>query len=143
MPVFRDSDHFYETIGGLMDQASRDPKVGPKIAKSGIVLQFRYSDPEAITTVNGRHKPTSPGVFVDVIHGDCDLTPDVVMSMAADISHAFWHGKVNLMAALSKKQIVTQGSIPKILKLLPAVQPLYKQYPDLLIKLGYPEMVMR
>jgi hypothetical protein len=143
MSVFRDSKHFYETVGELMDRAKKDANVGPKIAKSGIVIKFSYTDPEAMTTINAKDKPTQPGAFVDILHGPCNLKPDIVMSMKADISHAFWHGKVNLVAALSKKQIVAEGPIPKILKLLPAVQPLYAQYPQLLKEKGYASMVMK
>jgi len=141
MGVFRDADHFYACVGELMDRAKADPRVGPKIAKSNIVIQFRYTEPEAMTTINAKEKPTQPGAYVDVIHGPCDLKPDVKMSMRADVAHAFWHGKVNLMAALAKKQIVAEGPIPKILKLLPAVQLLYKVYPELLREKGYPDLI--
>jgi hypothetical protein len=143
MGIFRSSKHFYECVGELMDRAKQDPGVGPKIAKSGIIIQFRYADPEAMTTINARDKPTQPGAFVDVIHGPCNLKPDVSMTMKADVSHAFWHGKVNLVEALAKKQIVATGPIPKILKLLPAVQPLYKQYPALLKEKGYLDMILK
>jgi hypothetical protein len=143
MAVFQDSDQFYACVGELMDRAKKDPQVGPKIAKSGIIIQFRYTTPEAMTTINAKDKPTQPGAFVDVIHGPTELKPDVTMSMKADIAHAFWHGKVNLLSALAKKDIVAQGPIPKILKLLPAVEPLYKTYPVLLREKGYGELVMK
>ena len=65
------------------------------------------------------------------------------MTMKADISHAFWHGKVNLISALAKKDIVATGPIPKILKLLPAVQPLYKLYPSLLREKGYTSLILK
>jgi len=143
MAVFRDSNQFYECVGELMDRAKLDPQVGGKIAKSGIIIQFRYTDPDAMTTVNAKDKPTQPGAYIDVIHGPCSLNPEVVMSMKADVAHAFWHGKVNLVAALAKKQIVAKGPIPKILKLLPAVEPLYKVYPALLREKGYDSMVMK
>ena len=143
MGIFKDSQQFYDTVGDLMDRAKTDPVIGPKIAKSGIVIQFRYSDPEAVTTVNGRDKPSQPGAFVDVIHGRTDLKPDVVMSMKADTAHAFWHGKVNLISALARKEIVAQGPIPKILKLLPAVEPLYKVYPSHLREQGYADLVLK
>jgi hypothetical protein len=143
MPVFRDANHFYECVGELMDRAKQDPNVGPKIAKSGLVIQFRYSQPEAMTTINAKGKPVQAGAYVDIIHGPCDLKPDITMSMKADVSHAFWHGKVNLMAALAKKEIVAEGPIPKILKLLPAVQPLYKVYPVLLKEKGYADMIVK
>ncbi len=143
MGVFRDSQQFYACVGELMDRAKMDPQVGVKIAKAGVIIQFRYTDPEAVTTINARDKPTQPGAYCDVIHGPCSLKPDVVMTMKADVSHAFWHGKVNLMAALAKKDIVASGPIPKILKLLPAVQPLYAQYPKLLREKGYGDLVMK
>ncbi len=56
MSVFRDSQQFYECVGELMDRAKKDPIVGPKIAKSGIVIQFRYTEPEAVTTINARDR---------------------------------------------------------------------------------------
>jgi putative sterol carrier protein len=143
MGVFRDSNQFYECVGELMDRAKMDEQVGGKIAKSGIIIQFRYTDPDAVTTVNGKDRPTQKGAFIDVIHGPCNLKPDVVMSMKADTAHAFWHGKVNLISALSKKEIVATGPIPKILKLLPAVQPLYKVYPTLLKEKGYPALILK
>ena len=143
MGIFRDSAHFYQCVGELMDRAKMDPNVGTKIGKSGIIIQFKYTNPDAVTTVNGRDKPTQPGAFCDVFHGACDLKPDVVMTMKADVAHAFWHGKVNLVAALARKEIVATGPIPKILKLLPAVEPLYKVYPALLREKGYSELVLK
>jgi SCP-2 sterol transfer family len=143
MGVFRDAAHFYETVGELMDRAKMDPKVGPKIASSGIVIQFRYHDPDAVTTVNAKDKPTQPGAHVDITHGPTTLKPDAVLTMKADVAHAFWHGKVNLMTALAKKDIVLQGPLAKIIKLLPAVEPLYKVYPVLLREKGYGDMVMK
>jgi hypothetical protein len=143
MAVFQDSEQFYACVGELMDRAKKDPQVGPKIAKSGIIIQFRYTDPEAMTTINAKDKPTQPGAHCDVFHGATNLKPDVVMSMKADTAHAFWHGKVNLVSALAKKDIVAQGPIPKILKLLPAVEPLYKAYPALLREKGYANLVMK
>ena len=143
MGIFRDSQQFYACVGELMDRAKRDPQVGPKIAKSGIIIQFRYTDPEAVTTINARDKPTQPGAYVDVIHGACSLKPDVLMTMKADVSHAFWHGRVNLVAALAKKQIVAAGPIPKILKLLPSITPLYQSYPALLREKGYSALLLK
>ena len=106
MSIFQNSKQFYECVGELMDRAKQDPKIGPKIAKSGIVIQFRYTCPDAVTTVNARSQPTQPGAFVDVLHGPCKLAPDVTMTMKADVSHAFWHGKVNLLGAIAKRNIV-------------------------------------
>lgn len=137
MAVFKDSKQFYECVGELMDRAAKDPNIGPKIAKSGSVIQFKYTEPEAMTTINAKDKPSKPGVFIDVVHGPTNLAPDIVMSMKADVSHAFWQGKVDLVGAIAKKQMVIEkGSLPKILKLVPAITPLFKIYPTLLKEKG-------
>lgn len=137
MAVFKDSKQFYECVGELMNRAAKDPNVGPKIGKSGSIIQFKYSEPEAMTTINARDKATQPGCFIDVFHGSSNLAPDIVMSMKADVSHLFWQGKVNLIEAIGKKQMVIEkGSLPKILKLLPAITPLFKLYPVLLKEKG-------
>lgn len=143
MAVFKDSEQFYACVGELMDRAKVDPNVGPKIAKSGLIIQFQYTDPEAQTTIDAKNKPSQAGAFVDVYHGACKLNPDITMSMKADVSHAFWQGKVNLMSALTKKEIIAIGPVPKILKLLPSIQPLYKEYPKLLEENGYSNLILK
>jgi hypothetical protein len=143
MAIFKDSEQFYATVGELMNRAKTDPQIGPKIASAGVVIQFRYTDPEAMTTVNAKDKATQPGAFCDVIHGTCDLKPDITLSMKADVAHAFWQGKVNLLGAIAKRDIVVQGPLPKVLKLLPAVEPLYKVYPTLLREKGLGNLVMK
>jgi len=143
MAVFKDSQEFYDTVGELMNRAKLDPDIGRKIAKSGVIIQFRYTDPDAVTTVDAKDKPTQSGAFVDVINGPCDLKPDIIMTMKADTAHAFWHGKVNLLSALTKKEILLQGSQLKVLQLLPAVTPLFKVYPVLLKEKGYTNLIMK
>lgn len=143
MSIFQDSKQFYETVGELMDRAKVDPVVGPKIAKSGIIIQFRYTEPDAITTINAKDKPTQKGAYCDVIHGETGLKPDITMSMKADISHSFWSKKIDLLGAIAKKQITVQGSLPKVLQLLPTIEPLYKQYPALLKEKGLGHMVLK
>ena len=63
--------------------------------------------------------------------------------MKADVAHAFWQGKVNLLGAIAKRDIVVQGPLPKVLKLLPAVEPLYKVYPALLREKGFGNLVLK
>ncbi len=141
MPVFQDSKQFYDTIGELMERAKNDPVVGPKIAKSGVIIQFRYTDPDAVTTVNAKAKPTQAGAFVDVINGPTNLKPDIEMTMAADLAHQFWQGKLNLVQALAQKKIILKGNQLKVLGLLPAVEPLYKKYPELLKEKGLEKLI--
>jgi hypothetical protein len=143
MPYFKDEAELRQIIGMLYDRVKTDPAIAPRIRDGKIVVQFRYTDPVGIVTINAASAPTQPGAFYDVLWGDdTGLKPDVQMTMKADVAHQFWHGKVNLMAALTRRQIIAKGPIPKILKLLPAVEPVYAIYPVMLREIGRADLVI-
>jgi hypothetical protein len=143
MPAFKDQAEMRHLLGTLFDQGKRDSRIAPKIRDSRLVIQFRYEEPYGVVTINAAAPPTQEGAYFDVIWGDdVGLKPDIEMSMKADIAHQFWHGKVNLMAALTRRQIIARGPIPKILKLLPAVEPMYEMYPRMLREIGRSDMVI-
>jgi hypothetical protein len=141
MAYFKDTDHLYECIGGLFDVMKKDPLMGPKLRASGLIIRFNYRDPDATITGNMKEDPEEEGLFFQWFPGPNDLKPDVDMSMKADIAHRFWLGKVNLLQALTRKQIIAKGPIPKILKLLPAIKPSYGIYKKLLKQKGYENML--
>jgi hypothetical protein len=144
MAVFKSFDELHTYFGRLYDDAKADSRVAPKIKDSHLVIQFRYDDPKAIVTINASAPPTQENAYFDVLWGDdTGLKPDVEMSMKADVAHQFWHGKINLMAALARRQIVAKGPIPKILKLLPAVEPMYQMYPRILHDMGRDDLVLK
>ncbi|MFN8505648.1 hypothetical protein [Kouleothrix sp.] len=143
MAVFKDYEDIHACMGRLYDEAKCDSRVAPKIKDSHLVIQFRYEEPHAVVTINAASPPTQDGAYFDVLWGDdTGLKPDVEMRMKADVAHHFWHGKVNLMAALARRQIIAKGPIPKILKLLPAVEPMYDMYPRLLHEIGRDDLVL-
>jgi hypothetical protein len=142
MSVFKDYDELYTCLGKLYDESKADARIAPKIRDSHLVIQFRYEEPHAIVTILAAAPPTQPGAYFDVLWGEISAKPDIEMSMKADVAHQFWHGKVNLMAALARRQIIAKGPIPKILKLLPAVEPMYEMYPRLLHELGRDDLVL-
>jgi hypothetical protein len=143
MAYFKDEAELRQIIGMLYDRVKSDPAIAPRIRDGKIVIQFRYTDPVGIVTINAAAPPTQPGAFYDVLWGDdTGLKADVEMTMKADVAHQFWHGKVNLMAALTRRQIIAKGPIPKILKLLPAVEPVYAIYPVMLREIGRADLVI-
>jgi len=144
MAIFKDNNELQTCFGRLYDEAKRDSRIAPKIKDSHLVILFRYDDPHAVVMINAAAPPTQQGAYFDVLwDAHPDLRPDIEMSMKADIAHQFWHGKINLMAALARRQIVAKGPIPKILKLLPAVEPMYEMYPRILHDLGRDDLILR
>ena len=143
MSVFRDSQQFYDTVGELLQRAARDPNIGPTVARAETVLQLCYSDPEAQITIDARGVPIQFGAYVDVFLGSCDLEPEVILSMTSDLAHEFWLGRVNLASALARRQIQATGTVIKVLRLVPAVEPLYQQYPALLKSKGLSDLILQ
>jgi hypothetical protein len=140
---FKDAAEMRQVLGLLYDKVKSDARIAPRICEGKIVIQFRYNDPDGIVTIDAANPPTQPGAYCDVTWGETHLKPDVEMSMKADVAHQFWHGKVNLMAALTQRKIVAKGPIPKILRLLPAVEPVYDLYPKLLREMGREDLALK
>jgi len=133
MGLFKDSETFEKMLAGFFKLMADTPVIADKLLASNLIIRFRYSDPDVVIVVD------CSGDRIDVRPADRETKEIVDMSMSADIAHKFWFGKVNLMAALTRKQMIAKGPIPKILKLLPAIKPSYALYPKYLEENGYAE----
>ena len=131
MGLFETGEQFGEILGGFFRLVAKTPAVADKLLASGLIIRFKYTDPDIAIVVD------ASGDVLDVRVGDVDTKAIVEMFMNCDIAHKFWFGKVNLMTALTRKQMVAKGPIPKILKLLPAIKPTYAMYPKYLNDNGY------
>lgn len=131
MGLFESGEEFGKVLGGFFELVRDTPEIADKLAASKLIIRFDYTDPDVSIIVDASTQP------LDVRINDMETKPEVQMSMSADIAHKFWFGKVNLMAALTRKQMVAKGPIPKILKLLPAIKPTYAMYPKYLEDNGY------
>ncbi len=131
MAVFENYEDFKEVIVGFFNLLGDTPQVADKLLASKMVIRFIYSDPDLAVVVD------CSGDKMDVRPDDMDTKVIVEMSMKADIAHKFWFGKVNLTMALTRRQMVAKGPVPKILKLLPAIKPSYAMYPKYLDDNGY------
>lgn len=133
MGLFESSEKFEEVLGGFFRLIADTPSVANKLLASKLIIRFSYTDPDVVLLID------CSGDKLEVRPGDTETKADVDMSMSSDIAHKFWFGKVNLMAALTRRQMVAKGPIPKILKLLPAIKPTYTMYPKYLKDNGYSE----
>ena len=133
--IFKNSEELYEILGAFFNQLKFDEEMGRQIQNSKIIVQWEYSEPEGIVTIDATRDDPDGG-FYQVILGPTDIKPEIYMTMKADVAHEFWLGKVNLLAALSRRQIVAKGPIPKALKLLPAIKPAYSLYAKFLAERG-------
>ena len=144
MPYFKDADECNDILGGFFRQVSADVSNGDKDAVEiqtkmsgiGLITSFILRDPEITFTLDFTKNPFTVSVDND------SIMPTTTFSLTGDTGHRFWHGKVNLAKALTTKAIVARGPIPKILKLLPVIKPLYQRYPAYLKERGRADLVL-
>ncbi|MEN8244056.1 MAG: iron-containing alcohol dehydrogenase [Thermodesulfobacteriota bacterium] len=134
--VFKNAKMLYDILIGFYEQLRDDPDIGPALAKTDLRIQFRYKKPSAIITINAAGDDIK--ILKDEYEGDLDVT----MTMDADFAHKFWHGKANLVSALTRRQVVAKGNVPKTIKLLPILKPAYDLYPKYLREKGLGDLIM-
>ena len=145
MPYFKDPKECEEILGGFFkmmferykDKDEQATKIIDALKDKGLVIKFIWKDPEITVTLSSIDDKF--GVFIN----DDSIEPVATFSLTADTAHKFWHGKIKLAKALTTKQIVAKGPIPKILKLLPIIKPLYEEYPKYLEKIGRKDLILK
>jgi alcohol dehydrogenase len=134
--VFKDADMLYRVLVAFYERLKNDPTIGPGLKETGLCIQFVYKNPTAIITIDAR------GDELRIASGDFDGEPEVTMTMDADFAHKFWHGQANLVTALTRRQVVARGNIPKTIKLLPLLRPAFELYPRFLREKGLGNLVI-
>jgi putative sterol carrier protein len=118
---FHDSAEVTKYIGGIFEEAFKDPEIGPKLTGTGLVVAFDFTDPEAVVVIDMANNSVRDGLA----GGDA---PGATMSMTAETGNAYWQGKVNLPMAMAKKKIKVDGNVASLLKLAPLGKKLYPTY---------------
>jgi hypothetical protein len=133
---FKSSEEFEGMLSGFFRLAGSRPEIAQPLLDSRLIIRFTYSDPDVVIVVD------CSGDSLDVRPGDITTKATVDMTMKAEIAHRFWFGKVNLMQALTRRQMTAKGPVPKILQLLPAIKPMYAIYPEYLRDNGYADYIV-
>ena len=136
MPVFKDSEQLEKVLYNFFILIANKKEIGTKLTAHKSILKFNYTDPELSITIDAS-KLEKPEVFLN----SGEVEPEIELWMSADTAHKFWLGKVNLVMAITKKDIVVKGSVPKLLMLLPVIMPAYKMYSEYLKENNYQEIL--
>ncbi|MDM8522616.1 iron-containing alcohol dehydrogenase [Desulfococcaceae bacterium HSG8] len=134
--VFKDTEMLYSVLTEFYEQLRDDPGIGAALKKTGLCIQFVYRNPDGVITID------ATGDDLGIIKGEFDGSPEVTMTMNADFAHKFWHGKANLVSALTRRQVSAKGNVPKTVKLLPILKPAYELYPRFLREKGLGHLVI-
>lgn len=138
MPYFDDPKVFYDLLVGTFDELMKDPEMVQKALDSSLTVKFIYRNPEGEFWIDCKGDevklyPGGPGK---------ELESDATMVMDLDTAHAFWCGQLNLLGALSSGEIEAEGSMPRLLKMLPVMKPAYGVYVGLLKEKGLEDLII-
>jgi 2-oxoisovalerate dehydrogenase E1 component len=135
MRVFHSTQELYQVMGALFERLQADPTVTQRLLESKLVVRFRWHDPEGEATIDLRHAP------ITYTFGPTQLPADVELTQSGDVAHRFWLGHVNVPQAIATRQVIARGSVPKALKLLPAIQSAFDLYPQVLREMGRGDLI--
>lgn len=135
MASFADEDEVYRYIGGIFETAFTDEEIGPKLAGTGIVVRFAFTEPDSVLVIDMArqqvHQGDAPG-----------LNPSATMSMTTETANAYWQGKVNLPFAMARGRITVDGNVASLLRLAPLGKKLYPVYIENLRRDGRDDLLV-
>jgi len=136
--IFADTPYMYDILGGFYDRIGTDNTLSRALLDSGLRVRFIYTNPDGYLTID------ASGQDVKVYRGPegDHIELDVEMTLKADLAHYFWHGQVNAVQALTRREITTKGNLPKAMALLPILTPAYDLYPRYLLERGLGKIVV-
>lgn len=140
-PNFRDAEHLYKVFDQILRNILSDPELGPQLAKSKMIIQWVYHDPDAIVTFNFKDPPRE-GYYGDWKFGPCDWIPDVTTYQSASFGLAFLQGMENPMIAVARGQVKAKGNIAALMKMLPIARPMARRVRKILYQIGEEALVI-
>ena len=136
---FKDFDDLCKTFEHLVQRINSMEQVQQDLLDSSLGLKFRYLDFDEDIVLNLK------GQRIQLMFGReacAALTPDVEFILQSDTANLFFNGVLNIPIALASRKIVAKGSIPKALKLLPLLKPVYATYRSMLPEIDRKELVI-
>lgn len=130
MPVFKDTEQMYQMLEALWNHVISETEFGPKLKEYDITFKFIITEPNGYLFVSHDQVITGEEANRDAV---------ITMELSGDTVHKFWLKKISLPVALATRKIKSKGPIPKVLKILPFLKPVYEKYPEYCDKFGLPK----
>lgn len=117
MAIFETSEQLYSYMRELFAEIATLPETQEALKSLTLSVQFNYTVPDCTMTL------TAANGGYSITYGACDnLTPDVELTMTGDVAYKFWTGELNIMAAITMREIGVIGSLGKVMRLAPLIK---------------------
>ena len=117
MAIFETPDQLYCYISELFEEIATLPEAQEALKSLNLSIQFNYTQPDCTLTLM-----VANGEWT-IARGICeDIDPDVELTMTGDVAYRFWTGELNVMGALTTREIGIIGSLGKVMRLAPLIK---------------------
>ena len=135
MPFYADAETFYGVMGDLFSQVMATPDLLRPLRDGKVLLRISTSQPDTILVVDGWSVPPR-----FLIGKTPDGKVDVGLSLAADVLHNVWLGRIRLRDAYLAGQIHLDSNPLKALSLMTGLLEMFRfvegLYPGVLKRRG-------
>lgn len=132
---FKIADEFYKIYVPYFEQLLDDSKVGDKIKKLDLKLQFYVTDLKAQMLLDYDNTDEK------IICGQTDHEGDIKIWLKSDAAHRLWAGKLALMPAIMSREIKALGPVDKLKELAHILTPANEIYKKHLTNMGYQDFL--
>jgi len=119
--TFEDREHVTTFYVSLFESMKSETNFEEMLEKSGLTIRFILKDPDAEVFV-------APGRVL--VNDEINEEAIAKVECTADIAHAVWTKKMALTKAMATKKVKVKGPTIGIMKLVPALKPLFDVYPE-------------
>ena len=117
MAIFEAPDQLYSYTSELFEEIATLPEARESLKSLTLSVRFNYTAPDCkmtLTATNGEYT---------IARGACeDIDPDVELTMTGDVAYKFWTGELNVMGAITTREIGIIGSLGKVMRLAPLIK---------------------
>ncbi|UCH21661.1 MAG: dehydrogenase [Deltaproteobacteria bacterium] len=138
MAPFKDRDELVSILSALWDEIFNTPEITRKVAEEKLIVKFRFTDfaTDFFIDITGE----TPKYYWDP---EDKTNFDVEMILTSETSHQFWMQTLSVPMAIATRKIIAKGSVPKALKLIPALKPAFALYPPILKRMGREDLCQK
>ena len=117
MAIFETSEQLYSYMSELFEELTALPEVRETLESLALSVRFNYTMPDCVMTLT-----ILDGEYTISRDAGDNTTPDVELSMTGDVAYKFWTGELNVMGAITTREIGIVGSLGKIMRLSPLIK---------------------
>ncbi len=131
MPVFSDSNQFYDCLQTLFDRVElAQPQAAEALLRSKLAIRFVTEEPAGVVVMDARKRP------FQITYGVNSVKPDVDIALNADILHKILLGDLSITKAMGRRALVAKGPIWKTKALADLFYEARRIYPQVLAEKG-------